>query len=67
MLFRLNQILIVWSPLLKFEGVLTMVVLLLYGNSDNLTVLSLFIQRVSIAVQSFCAHKVALLIYFMVS
>lgn len=67
MLFRLNQILIVWSPLLKFEGVLTMVVLLLYGNSDNLTVLSLFIQRVRIAVQSFCAHKVALLIYFMVS
>lgn len=44
-----------------------MVVLLLYGNSDNLTVLSLFIQRVRIAVQSFSAHKVALLIYFMVS
>lgn len=46
MLFRLNPILIVWSPRLNFEGVLTTVVLLLlHGISDNLTVLSLVIYH----------------------
>lgn len=54
-----------------------MVVLLLRGNSDNLTVLSyVFIQHVTVAVQlfktgflagiSFYAHWVALSIYFFV-